>query len=68
MLALWACWDLERSRMLVMGLGLVLLVVVIARLYSLLVDGPPGAMSVTYLGIEAVLGGVFLFWPPPPLA
>ncbi len=67
MLALWACWDLERSRMLVLGLGLVMLVVVISRLYSILVDGPPGTASVTYLGIEAVLGGVFLFWPPPPL-
>ena len=68
MLALWACWDLERSRMLVMGLGLVLLVVVIARLYSILVDGPPGTISVTYLGIEAVFSAVFLFWPPPLLA
>ncbi len=68
MLALWACWDLERSRMLVMGLGLVLLVIVIARLYSMLVDGPPGTISVAYLGIEAVLSAVFLFWPPPPLA
>ena len=55
----------ERSRMLVMGLGLVMLAVVISRLYSILVDGPPGAIGFAYLGIEAVLGGVFLFWPPP---
>ena len=68
MLALWACWDLENSRMLVLGLGLIMLVVVISRLYSILVDGPPGAMSIAYLGFEAVFGGVFLFWPPPPLA
>ncbi len=67
MLALWACWDLERSRMLVLGLGLIMLVVAISRLYSLLIDGPPGATSLTYLALEAVLGGVFLFWPPPPL-
>jgi uncharacterized protein DUF4345 len=64
-LALWAVWDLERSRMLVMGLGLVMLAVAISRLYSILVDGPPDAMGASYLGIEAVLGGVFLFWPPP---
>jgi len=65
MLALWACWDLENSRMLVMGIGLVLLAIVVARLYSTLVDGPPGSIGLTYLGIEAVLGAVFMFWPPP---
>ena len=43
----------------------VMLAVVISRLYSILVDGPPGAIGFAYLGIEAVLGGVFLFWPPP---
>ncbi len=67
MLALWACWDLERSRMLVLALGVVMAAVVVSRLYSLLVDGLPGATSLIYLAIEALLGGVFLAWPPPPL-
>lgn len=67
MLALWACWDLESSRMLVLALGVVMAAVVVSRLYSLLVDGLPGSTSLIYLAIEALLGGVFLLWPPPPL-
>ncbi len=66
MLALWACWDLESSRMLVMGLGLVMVMAVLSRLYSILADGAPDALGAAYMGIEAILGGVFLFWPPPP--
>jgi len=67
MIALWACWDIERSRMLVLALGVVMAVIVAARLYSLLVDGPPGMTAMTYLAVEAVMGAVFLFWPPPPV-
>lgn len=66
MVALWACWDLENSRGLVLALGLVMAVLILARLYSLLVDGPPGAHTLTYLVVEIVLCGVFLGWPPPP--
>jgi len=65
MIALWACWDLERARLLVMGLGLVLAVVAVARLYSLLADGPPGGSTLAYLAVEIVLAAVFLAWPPP---
>ncbi len=65
MLALWACWDLERARLLVLGLGVVMLVVAVARLYSCLVDGPPGATTLGYLALESIMAGVFLLWPPP---
>ena len=65
MVALWACWDLENARGQVLALGLVMGVVVVNRLYSLLLDGPPGSQSVIYLGFEALLAAVFLGWPPP---
>lgn len=65
MVALWACWDLEGSRLLVLALGVVMAMLVVARLYSWLIDGPPGATSQTYLVIEALLAAVFLLWPPP---
>ena len=65
MVALWACWDLEGSRLLVLALGVVMAALVVARLYSWLIDGPPGATSHTYLIIEALLAAVFLLWPPP---
>lgn len=68
MVALWACWDLERSRALVLALGLIMAVLVVARLYSILVDGAPGTTTLTYLAVEALLAGVFLLWPPPPVA
>ncbi len=64
--ALWACWDLERSRLLVMALGVVMAALVAARVYSVVVDGVPGPSSWTYLAVESVLAGVFLGWPPPP--
>ena len=65
MVALWACWDLEGSRLLVLALGVVMVMLVVARLYSWLIDGPPGSTSQTYLVIEALLAAVFLLWPPP---
>ena len=65
MVALWACWDLARSRQLVLALGLVMACLVVSRLYSILVDGRPGATTLTYLAVEALLAGVFLLWPPP---
>lgn len=67
MLALWACWDLAQSRLLVLALGVVLGVVVVSRLYSLLLDGAPGGTTLTYLAVESLLAGVFLLWPPPPV-
>ncbi len=65
MVALWACWDLENARGQVLALGLVMAVLVLARLYSLLLDGPPGSHAVVYLGLESLLAAVFLGWPPP---
>jgi hypothetical protein len=40
-------------------------VLVVTRLYSLLIDGPPGSHTLIYLGLEALLAAVFLGWPPP---
>ena len=67
MVALWACWDLENARGMVLALGLVMAVVVVNRLYSLLVDGPPGSHTLIYMGMEVLLAAVFLGWPPPPV-
>lgn len=64
-LAFWACLDIENSRGLVLGLGVVMAMLVIARAYSILVDGMPGMMSLVYLITELVLATVFLLWPPP---
>jgi hypothetical protein len=38
--------------------------VVVARTYSLIVDGSPGGMFLLYLAVEAVMGVVFLAWVP----
>lgn len=65
MLALWACLDIEHSRQLVLGLGIIMAILVIARGYSMIVDGLPGVMSLLYLATEVVLAAVFLLWPPP---
>ena len=67
MVALWACWDLENARGLVLALGLVMAVLVVTRLYSLMVDGSPGSHTIIYLGVEVLLAAVFLGWPPPPI-
>ena len=64
-IALWACWDLERARMLVLGLGVILAALVVARIYSIAVDGVPGAWTLVYLAVEAVMAAVFLVGPPP---
>ena len=64
-IALWACLDLVRFRYLVTALGVVMLLVVIARVYSLIVDGLPGRMFFVYLSVEAVAGMVFSLWAPP---
>jgi len=65
LIAGWACLDLERARALVLALGLVMALLVVARLYALVVDGPPGPMTLVYLAAEAVMAAVFLAWPPP---
>ncbi len=63
-LALWACVDLEHSRILVLALGSMLLLVVIARFYSFFVDGLSDLMSWDYVIIELLLAIVFITWPP----
>jgi hypothetical protein len=63
-IALWACSDLLRFRYLVTALGIVMLLVVIARVHSLIVDGLPRPTFFVYLAVEAVAGAVFLLWAP----
>lgn len=63
--ALWACWDLARARVLVLGLGVVMAALVAARVYSIVVDGWPAKTTLVYLAVEAVMAAVFLLWPPP---
>ena len=65
MIALWACWDLPTARTLVTALGAIMVFLVVARIYSMVVDGVPGLASNVYLGVEAALGTMFLGWPPP---
>jgi hypothetical protein len=65
MIALWACWDLPMARTLVTALGAIMAFLVVARIYSMVVDGVPGLANNVYLGVEAALGAVFLGWPPP---
>ncbi len=63
--ALWACWDLERARLVVLGLGVTMAALVAARLYSIVVDGWPQPTTLVYLAVEAAMAAVFLLWPPP---
>ena len=63
--SLWACIDIGRSRLIVLALGIVLTFLVVARAYSIIVDGMPGISSITYLAVEAVMAAIFLLWPPP---
>ena len=63
-LSLWACVDLQRSRIIVIALGAILLLVVIARIYSIVIDNFPGLISCFYVFIEFSLCMLFLLWPP----
>ena len=65
LIALWACWDLERARLAVIGLGVVMAALVVARAYSIVVDGWPSPMTLVYLAVEVVMATLFLAWPPP---
>ena len=64
-LAFWACLDIEGSRNLVLGLGVIMAMLVMSRGYSIILDGMPGTMSMVYLVVELTLALVFLLWPPP---
>jgi len=63
-LALFACIDLVRFRLLVIAIGVVLTFLVVARIHSLIVDGLPGPATRLYLAVEVVMAAVFLLWPP----
>lgn len=65
LVALWGIYDLERARPLVIVLGVVMALLVVARVYSIVVDGWPGRTSLLYLAVEAVLAAILLLWPPP---
>jgi hypothetical protein len=65
MISLWTCCDLPRARSLVEALGALMVFLVAARVYSMAVDGIPGRASRIYLGVEAILGAIFLGRPPP---
>lgn len=64
-LAIGACFDINHSRRLVMALGLILLFIVLARAYSLFIDGMPSFSIIVYLLFELIMALVFLLWPPP---
>jgi hypothetical protein len=66
--ALWACLDLPRARQLVLALGMLMTALVLARAYSIAVDGMPGMATRLYLAVELMFGLVFLGWAPPPPA
>ncbi len=63
-IALWACWDLAHSRSLVLALGIIMVGVATARIYSLIIDGVPGLMTFVYLCLEILMAAVFLLSPP----
>ena len=64
LLACMACFRLEQARLLVVGIGYTLLLVVGGRIYSLFIDGQPDFSTLFYLAIEMLLAVVFLFFPP----
>ena len=63
-LSIWACFDLETSRRLVMGLGIILSFLVMGRIYSIFIDGMPSFSIIAYLIIELIMAIIFLAWPP----
>lgn len=65
LIACLACWRLESSRHLILGIGITLLLVVTARLYSLVYDGLAGKMTLFYLLVESFMAIIFLLLAPP---
>ena len=64
LMALAACIELEKARFLVLALGGILLLVFAARMYSIIIDGNPGSMTIVYATVELLLAIIFLMWPP----
>lgn len=64
LLSCMACFRLAQARVLVMGIGFTLVLVVTGRLYSLIIDGTPAKVTLFYLIIETLLALIFLLLPP----
>lgn len=64
LLSCMACFRLAQARVLVMGIGFTLVLVVTGRLYSLIIDGMPDKATLFYLVIETLLALIFLLLPP----
>jgi hypothetical protein len=64
LVALWACWDTAAARGLVIALGVVMVVLVVARLYSMAIGGLSGGLTVLYPIVEVLMATIFLAWPP----
>ena len=64
LMALAACIELEKARVLVLALGGIMLLVFAARMYSIIIDGNPGLMTIVYATVELLLSLIFLMWPP----
>ena len=64
LIAVWACFNLDHSRLLVIALGIVMMLLVVSRVYSIIVDCMPGSKTLLYLAIETGLALVFLVLPP----
>lgn len=62
-----ACYRLAQARILVIGIGSTLALVVVGRLYSLLIDGLPDGVTFFYLFVETLLAVIFLRLPPPAI-
>lgn len=63
--ALLVCLNLEAMRWPVIGLGIIMAGVVSGRVYSIVIDGNPGATSLFYLATDVGFAALFLLWPPP---
>ncbi|MCU7864603.1 MAG: DUF4345 domain-containing protein [Candidatus Thiodiazotropha sp. (ex Lucinoma borealis)] len=63
LLSCMACFRLAQARVLVMGIGFTLVLVVTGRLYSLIIDGMPDKATLFYLVIETLLALIFLLLP-----
>jgi uncharacterized protein (DUF1786 family) len=62
--ALYSCIDIVRNQLLIRVLAVVLSCVVMARFYSMFVDGVPGALTLAYLAIEVVMIVILFRWVP----
>jgi len=58
-------YKIERNRTLILVLAIMVLFLALSRLISLLIDGIPGSVTLTYLVIEVLISVIlFVFMPP----